>query len=59
MTGCVEVALRHCPPALKSEVEEYAALLDAGSSPSQELRRRIEAVGPLAVLEEEAHGLAD
>ena len=32
----------------------YAALLDAGSSPSQELRRRIEAIGPLAVLEEEA-----
>ncbi len=59
VTGCVEVALRHCPPALRPEVEDYAELLDAGSSPSQELRRRIEAVGPLAVLEEEAHGLAD
>jgi glutamate--cysteine ligase len=59
VTGCVEVALRHCPPALKPEVEAYAALLDAGSSPSQELRRRIEAIGPLAVLEEEAHGLDD
>ena len=54
VTGCVEVALRHCPQELKPEVEEYAALLDAGSSPSQELRRRIEAIGPLAVLEEEA-----
>jgi glutamate--cysteine ligase len=59
VTGCVEVALRHCPPALQPEVEAYAALLDAGSSPSQELRRRIEAIGPLAVLEEEAHGLTD
>jgi glutamate--cysteine ligase len=59
VTGCVEVVSRHCPPALKPEVEAYAALLDAGSSPSQELRRRIEAIGPLAVLEEEAHGLTD
>jgi glutamate--cysteine ligase len=59
VTDCVDVALRHCPPDLKPEVEAFAALLDAGSSPSQELRRRIEKAGPLAVLEEEARGLND
>ncbi len=59
VTGCVEVALRHCPAPVRPEVEAYAALLDAGSSPSQELRRRVETIGPLAVLEEEARGCND
>ena len=54
VTGCVEVALQHAPADLVAEVEVVAALLDAGSSPSEEIRRRVEAVGPLAVLEEEA-----
>jgi glutamate--cysteine ligase len=56
VTGCVEVALRHVPTELVAEVEALAALLEAGSSPSEEIRRRVEAVGPLAVLEEEARG---
>ncbi|MBV9830941.1 MAG: ergothioneine biosynthesis glutamate--cysteine ligase EgtA, partial [Marmoricola sp.] len=56
VTGCVDVALRHVPAELASEVETVASLLEAGSSPSRELRRRVEAVGPLAVLEEESRG---
>ena len=56
VTGCVEVALRHAPAELAGDLEALAALLDAGSSPSEEIRRRVGAVGPLAVLEEEARG---
>ena len=52
--GCVDVAARRCAPELRAEVEGYADLLASGSSPSQELRRRIETAGPLAVLLEEA-----
>ncbi len=56
VTGCVDVARHHVPTELAGEVEALAALLDGGSSPSEEIRRRIEAVGPLGVLEEEARG---
>ncbi len=53
--GCVEVAARHCPVALRPEVEELAELVLSGRTPSSELRRLAETQGPLRVLEEEAH----
>ena len=56
VTGCVDVALRHVPTELAGEVEAVAALLEAGSSPSEEIRLRVEALGPLGVLEEESRG---
>ena len=52
--GCLDVAARRCPPALKVEVEELAELFDSGATPSGEVRRRVEAVGPLRAFEEEA-----
>ena len=55
VTGCVELAATRCPAELKVEVEEFAELVSAGRTPSGELRARIDAVGPLRVLEEEAH----
>ncbi|MGI9157743.1 MAG: ergothioneine biosynthesis glutamate--cysteine ligase EgtA [Marmoricola sp.] len=53
--GCVDVAARRCPDVLKPEVEAYAELLASGRTPSDELRARADADGPLRVLEEEAH----
>ncbi len=55
VTGCVELAARRCPPALKAELEELAELITSGRTPSGELRRRIEESSPLDVLLEEAH----
>ena len=55
VTGCVELAARRCPPALKAEVEELAELIASGRTPSGELRRRVEETSPLDVLLEEAH----
>ncbi len=52
--GCLEVAARHCPAPLRAEVEDLVELVGAGCTPSEELRRRIESVGPLRVFEEEA-----
>ena len=52
--GCVEVAVRRGPTELATELEALHALFDSGSSPADELRRRVEQVGPLAVLREEA-----
>jgi glutamate--cysteine ligase len=52
--GCAEVAARHCPAALRPEVEGLAELLLAGRTPSGELRRIAETRGPLRILEEEA-----
>jgi glutamate--cysteine ligase len=52
--GCAVVAARHCPEPLRREVEAYAELIAAGRTPSGELRARVEEVGPIAVLEEEA-----
>lgn len=54
VTGCLEVASRRCPAGLRAEVEDLAELIVSGRTPSGELRRRAEAVGPLGVLEEEA-----
>ena len=53
--GCVEVAAEHAPDALRSEVESYAELIMSGRTPGDELRDRIEAVGPLQVLKEETN----
>ncbi len=52
--ACLHAAATRCPSELVDEVAALADLVDAGSSPGQEVRRRIEAHGPLAVLEEEA-----
>jgi glutamate--cysteine ligase len=54
VTGCVEIAARRCPEALRTGMEELAELIGSGRTPSGELRRRVEATSPLAVLEEEA-----
>jgi glutamate--cysteine ligase len=54
VAGCVDVAARRCPPGLREEVESLAELVGSGRTPGDDLRRRVEAVGPLAVLEEEA-----
>ncbi len=53
--GCVEVAAQHCPSALRADLTAFAELIASGRNPSSELRARIETVGPLRVLEEEAH----
>ena len=53
-TGCVEVAARRAPEGLRAEVEDLAELFLSGRTPSGVLRTRVEQVGPLAVLEEEA-----
>ncbi len=55
LSGCVEVAVRHSPSALRREVESFAELIQSGRTPCSELRARIEGQGPLRVLEEEAH----
>jgi glutamate--cysteine ligase len=52
--GCVDVAVRRCPPALKADLESYAELIESGRTPGDDLRVRAEAAGPLAALEEEA-----
>ncbi len=54
VVGCVDLAARRSPAALASQVEALAELLATGTSPSAELRRRVEATSPIAVLEEEA-----
>jgi glutamate--cysteine ligase len=52
--ACLELALEHGPVELRPEVQRLTDLVASGSSPGQEIRERVEAVGPLAVLEEEA-----
>ena len=53
-TGCVEVAARRCPASLAPDLEALAGLLAEGRTPGSELRDRVEADGPLRLLEEEA-----
>lgn len=55
VTACVDIAARHCPEELQSEMEDFAELISSGRTPSDLLRRRMETTSPLAVLEEEAH----
>lgn len=52
--GCVELAVGRGPVELRSELLALHDLLERGSSPAAELRARIDQVGPLAVLLEEA-----
>ena len=54
VTGCLELAADRCPDGLRPEVEGFVELVASGSSPSREIRRRVEAVGPLATLQEES-----
>ena len=54
LTGCVEVAARHAPLALRPEVESFAELIRTGRTPCSELRTSIENHGPLHVLATEA-----
>lgn len=55
VTGCLELAVSRCAPALKADVDAFAELVASGRTPSSDLRARVEAHGPLRVLEEEAH----
>jgi glutamate--cysteine ligase len=55
VTGCLELAVARCVPALKADLDAFAELVASGRTPSSELRARAEAHGPLRVLEEEAH----
>jgi glutamate--cysteine ligase len=54
VTACFDLAARHCPPALRADVEAYAELIGRGLTPGDDLRARADADGPLTVLEEEA-----
>lgn len=53
---CVGTALARCPAVLEPDLDRLATLLDAGRTPGDELRRRVAAVGPVRMMEEEAHG---
>lgn len=53
--ACLAAASSAVPPSLKADVEEYAALVEAGRTPGDALRERAGAVGPLAALAEYAH----
>jgi glutamate--cysteine ligase len=53
--GCVEVAAARCSPELRAEVEAYAELVSRRRSPGDEVRDRVAATSPSAVLEEETH----
>jgi glutamate--cysteine ligase len=55
VVSCAELAAARCAPAVKTEVEAFVELLHSGSSPSEQLRSRVEAADPFVVLEEEAH----
>lgn len=54
VTGCLDVAAAYAPPALAEEIRDLAAVFAAGHSLASLLRERIDRIGPLAVLEEEA-----
>jgi ergothioneine biosynthesis glutamate--cysteine ligase EgtA len=58
--ACVQIAVDRAPVELKTAMSSYAELVLAGRTPGDEVRDRIEADGPLAVLESEAlEALAD
>ena len=52
--GCLQVAAEHAPAGLRADVEGFAELVLDGRTPSGELRRRIDQVGPVVTLQEEA-----
>ena len=51
---CTALAVEHADPASRPALDRLAELVDSGRSPGDELRRRIDAAGPLTVLGEEA-----
>jgi len=53
--ACLDIATRRAPAALGPCLDDLAVLLESGRSVSDLLRERVEQVGPLRVLEEEAH----
>ena len=53
--ACAEIAVARGPEALVPELERLAELIAAGRAPGDDVRDRIEAAGPLRVLEEAAH----
>jgi len=52
---CVETAAGRCPPSLAPGVAELAELLAAGRTIGDDFRQRARTLGPLRLLEEEAH----
>ncbi|GAB2479907.1 glutamate--cysteine ligase family protein [Jatrophihabitans fulvus] len=54
VTGCVAVAVEHCPEPLRPELETFAELISSGRTPSDVLRERAREIDPLGLLEEEA-----
>jgi glutamate--cysteine ligase len=53
--ACAEIAVARGPEALAPELGALAELVASGRCPGDDVRDRIEAVGPLRVLEEAAH----
>ena len=53
--ACLDLARRRAAPALGPALDDLTGLIESGRSISDVLRARIEAAGPLRVLEEEAH----
>ena len=51
---CLEAAAAASPPALKGDVEAYAAMVAARRTPGDDLLDRIASIGPVQALEEEA-----
>jgi ergothioneine biosynthesis glutamate--cysteine ligase EgtA len=52
--ACVEVAVSRAPVELKVAMAAYAELVEAGRTPGDEVRIRIDRDGPLSVLEAES-----
>lgn len=53
--ACADIAVSRCPDGLRPEVERLAELITAGRTPGDDVRDRIDQVGPLRALEEAAH----
>jgi glutamate--cysteine ligase len=52
---CAEIATSRCPVALRPDVEAYAEMVSRRRTPGDELNELAARMGPLAILEEEAH----
>jgi glutamate--cysteine ligase len=52
--ACLDTASRYTEPRLRSALDDLATLIESGRSVSDMLRRRIDQVGPIQVLQEEA-----
>ncbi len=53
--ACADIAAACGPDSLRPDLERLAELVASGRTPGDAVRERIEAVGPLRVLEEAAH----